>query len=151
MYRWNLNSSFFCAGSSLLCSSPRIHPKGAFASCHADCAWGTVTWPQSLKMQEELLLEPPCQQSDPQTYQTCWLITALSPDVWHMQTGSLGWSILLNKHLWQIKINVPLTPTTFLLHIKKNSYTLEVRSHLPTSLWNILEKRRQPSIGKRLN
>lgn len=56
---------FSCIGAPLLCSSPRIHPQGAFASCHTGCAWGTVTWPQSLKMQEELLLEPPCQQSDP--------------------------------------------------------------------------------------
>lgn len=40
---------------------------------------------------------------------------------------------------------------TLLLHIKKNSYTLEVRNHLLTSVRNILEKRRKPSIGKGLN
>lgn len=82
--------------------------------------------PSHSKCRRSCCLTIPVSSLTPQIHQTCQLITALSSDLWHIQTGPLGWSTFLNKCLWQLKINVFLTPMTSLLHIKKNSYTLEV-------------------------
>lgn len=59
--------------------------------------------PSHSKCRRSCCLSLPVSSLTLQTYQTRWLIAALSSDVSHVQTGSLGWSILLNKHLWQLK------------------------------------------------
>lgn len=144
--RWNLNSSFL-----YWCTSALQLSQGCFCFLpHWLCLGNSDTTPVTQNAGGAAAWASLSAVWPPQTYQTCQLITAFSPDLWHMQTGPPGWSILLNKCLWQLKINVSLTSMTFLLHIKKNSYTLEVRNHLLASVWNILKKRR-PSIGKGLN